>query len=204
MVYGRYADKKSFLMKWFPKYHYILASKSPRRQQLLRSLGIDFEVRFNEVDEKFPEDLMPNDIPVYLAELKAHSFLSELKKDDLLITADTLVLLNGRVIGKPKNLDEAAHLLNVLSGKEHQVISGVCLSSVYKQKSFYAITNVQFKQLRKEEIEFYIHLSQPLDKAGAYGIQEWIGFIGISHIEGSFYNVMGLPVQKLYEEILIF
>ncbi len=191
-------------MMWFPKYNYILASKSPRRQQLLHSLGIDFEIRFNEVDEIFPDNLMPNEIPVYLAELKARSFLPELKKDDLLITADTIVSLNGRVIGKPDNIEDAGNLLGALSGKEHQVISGVCLSSVHKQKSFYSITNVQFKKLSKEEINFYIQSSHPLDKAGAYGIQEWIGHIGISHIEGSFYNVMGLPVQKLYEEILIF
>lgn len=191
-------------MMWFPKYNYILASKSPRRQQLLHSLGIDFEIRFNEVDEIFPDNLMPNEIPVYLAELKARSFLPELKKNDLLITADTIVSLNGRVIGKPDNIEDAGNLLSALSGKEHQVISGVCLSSVHKQKSFYSITNVQFKKLSKEEINFYIQSSHPLDKAGAYGIQEWIGHIGISHIEGSFYNVMGLPVQKLYEEILIF
>jgi septum formation protein len=191
-------------MKWFPKYNYILASNSPRRQELLHSLGIHFEVRYNEVDEIFPDDLMPNDIPVYLAILKARSFQDELKNDDLLITADTIVVLNGCVIGKPKDIDDAANLLNALSGKEHQVISGVCLSSVNKQKSFSSITNVQFKLLSKEEIDFYIYSCQPLDKAGAYGIQEWIGYIGISHIEGSFYNVMGLPVQKLYEEIIIF
>lgn len=188
-------------MNWFPKYNYILASKSPRRQQLLRSLGIEFQIKVNDVDEIFPEDLQPIEIPVYLAELKARFFLQELKEGDLLITADTMVFLGNREIGKPRDMKEAENLLNLLSGKEHQVISGVCLTSVDKQKSFHAVTNVQFKDLSKEEINFYIQSWQPFDKAGAYGIQEWIGYIAITHIEGSFYNVMGLPVQKLYEEI---
>lgn len=188
-------------MNWFPKYNYILASKSPRRQQLLHSLGIEFQVRIKEVDEIFPEELLPTEIPVYLAELKARSFLPELNSGDLLITADTIVFLDNKVIGKPQDREDAETLLRMLSGKEHQVISGVCLSSVNKQKSFHAVTNVQFKKLSEEEITFYIQSCRPFDKAGAYGIQEWIGYIGISHIEGSFYNVMGLPVQKLYEEI---
>ncbi len=188
-------------MNWFPKYNYILASKSPRRQQLLRSLGIEFQVRIKEVDEIYPEDLLPTEIPVYLAELKARSFLPELKNGELLITADTIVFLDNMVIGKPQDREDAENLLRKLSGKEHQVISGVCLSSLSKQISFHAVTNVQFKHLSELEINFYVQSCRPFDKAGAYGIQEWIGYIGISHIEGSFYNVMGLPVQKLYEEI---
>ncbi len=191
-------------MKWFPDYNYILASKSPRRQQLLHELGLDFQVRLKEVEEIFPEGLLPTEIPVYLAELKAKSFIHELKNEDLLITADTIVLLENKVLGKPENPKDAENLLRMLSGKEHQVISGVCLSSTTKQKSFHAVTNVQFKHLTAEEISFYVHTFRPYDKAGAYGIQEWIGYIGISHIEGSFYNVMGLPVQKLYEEIMRF
>ncbi len=191
-------------MEWFPKYNYILASKSPRRQQLLHALGIDFEVRLKEVEEIYPPGMALKDIPVYLAELKSLAFIDELGKDDLLITADTIVCLDGQVLGKPASLENAGNLLRSLSGKEHQVISGVCLSSVKKQKSFHAVTNVQFKKLSREEIDFYLHKYQPFDKAGAYGIQEWIGYIGISHIEGSFYNVMGLPVQKLYEEIFRF
>lgn len=191
-------------MDWFPKYNYILASKSPRRQQLLHELGIDFHVRTKEVEEIFPEGLLPTQIPVYLAELKAHSFIHELNNDDLLITADTIVFLENKVIGKPEHREDAVTLLRMLSGKEHQVISGVCLTSVNKQKSFYAITNVQFKILSEDEINFYINSFRPFDKAGAYGIQEWIGYVGISHIEGSFYNVMGLPIQKLYEEIMRF
>lgn len=191
-------------MKWFPEYNYILASKSSRRQQLLQGLGIDFEVRLKEVDETYPVDMPPEDIPVFLAELKSRAFIEGMQPDDLIITADTIVSLEGGIIGKPNDYDDAKKLLRALSGKEHQVISGVCLTSVRKQKSFNAITNVQFKELSESEIDYYIQSFMPLDKAGAYGIQEWIGYIGITHIEGSFYNVMGLPVQRLYEEIMLF
>jgi septum formation protein len=191
-------------MNWLPDYNYILASKSPRRQQLLQSLGIQFQVKIEEVDEVYPEEMNTMDVPVFLAELKARPLLPELSDNDLLITADTIVSLNGEMIGKPTDLDDAKKMLGKLSGREHQVISGVCLSSTSKQKSFRSITNVQFKKLTSQETDYYISTFQPFDKAGAYGIQEWIGFIGISHIEGSFYNVMGLPVQKLYEEIMLF
>ncbi len=188
-------------MEWFPKYDYILGSKSPRRQQLLKSLGIDFKVQLKDVEENFPDSLPIEEIPVFLAKLKAVPFLSELKENDLLITADTVVCLGGEVLGKPSGFNHAKQMLSQLSGNEHQVISGVCLSSIQKQKTFYSVSNVQFKTLTEAEIDFYISKYQPFDKAGAYGIQEWIGTIGITHIEGSFYNVMGLPVQKLYEEI---
>ena len=188
-------------MKWFPEYHYILASKSPRRQQLLHSLGIDFDVKIKEVEETYPEELSIEEIPGYLAQKKAEPFKEDLKDNELLITADTIVCYNEKVLGKPNDATEARQMLMMLSGKEHQVISGVCLTSVKKQVSFKAISNVQFKQLTTNEIEYYIEYFHPFDKAGAYGIQEWIGIIGIIHIEGSFYNVMGLPVQKLYEEI---
>lgn len=188
-------------MNWFPKYNYILASKSPRRSQLLHSLGIEFEVKTKEVNEIYPDNLSKEDIPVFLAELKAKPFLADLRKNDLLITADTIVWHDGKVLGKPKDKAGATKMLHQLSGKEHQVISGVCLTSHDKSKSFYAISNVQFKNLTNEEIKYYISEYKPFDKAGAYGIQEWIGSIGITHIEGSFYNVMGLPIQKLYEEI---
>lgn len=189
-------------MNWLPNYNYILASKSPRRQELLHLMGIEFSVKVKEVEEKFPEGLSKYEIPEFLARLKSSPFLPELQKNDLLITADTIVYLDGEVLGKPGNPKEAENMLQKLSGKEHQVISGVCLTSCSKQTSFHAETNVQFKQLTEEEIQFYIKTYKPFDKAGAYGIQEWIGFIGITHIEGSFYNVMGLPVQQLYEEIL--
>jgi septum formation protein len=191
-------------MNWFPDYNYILASQSPRRQELLRSLGLSFQVKLREVEEVFPEELTGSDIPEYLAKLKSLPFQPALGERDLLITADTVVFLHGELIGKPENQQAAAKMLRKLGGHEHQVISGVCLTSKNKQKVFHAVTNVQFKKLEEKEIEYYISTCRPLDKAGAYGIQEWIGFIGITHIEGSFYNVMGLPVQKLYEEILRF
>lgn len=188
-------------MNWFPNYNYILASKSPRRNQLLESLGIKFQVIIKDVEENYPNNLAREEIPVFLAELKAKPFLKEAKENDLIITADTIVYFNGKVLGKPNDSEEAFQMLRQLSGNEHQVISGVCLTSMHKQKSFFSISNVQFKNLTDSEIEYYISEFQPYDKAGAYGIQEWIGSIGITHIEGSFYNVMGLPIQKLYEEI---
>ena len=191
-------------MKWFPDYNYILASKSPRRNQLLKSLGIEFEVKTKEVDEIYSDNLNKEEIPVFLAELKAKPFLAELTANDLLITADTIVWKEGKILGKPANKEDAVKMLQLLSGTEHQVISGVCLSGATKSKSFYSISNVQFKELSHQEIEYYISEFKPFDKAGAYGIQEWIGTIGITHIEGSFYNVMGLPIQKLYDEILRF
>lgn len=188
-------------MNWIPDHNYILASKSPRRQELLKSLGIKFQVRTKEVDENYPENLSPDKIPGFLAEKKAKAFNSELNNNDLLITADTIVVLNGKVLEKPLDYNHAFRMLSALSGKMHEVITGVCLSSIEKSIVFSSLTNVQFKQLTNSEIDYYITTFKPFDKAGAYGIQEWIGSIGISHIEGSFYNVMGLPLQKLYEEI---
>ncbi len=188
-------------MNWFPDYNYILASKSPRRNQLLKSLGIEFEIKTKEVEEKYPDNLSKEEIPVFLAELKAKPFLQGLKANDLLITADTIVWFEGKVLGKPKDKPEAIKMLQLLSGNEHKVISGVCLTTIHKQNSFSSISNVQFKTLTKREIDYYVSEFKPYDKAGAYGIQEWIGTIGITHIEGSFYNVMGLPIQKLYAEI---
>lgn len=191
-------------MNWLPGYNYILASKSPRRQELLHELGINFSVEILDVDESFPNSLFREEIPVFLAELKAKPFAGKLDKNDLLITADTIVWLNGEVFGKPADKQEAIDILQKLSDNEHQVISGVCLTSEQKQKSFFSVSNVRFKKLSNSEINFYIDNYKPFDKAGAYGIQEWIGYIGITHIEGSFYNVMGLPIQQLYTEILQF
>jgi len=188
-------------MQWFPKYNFILASKSPRRQQLLKSLNIDFKVITKEVEEIYPENLSKEEVPVFLSELKAKPFLGELTDNDLLITADTVVCLDDSILGKPSDYNQAFDMIQKLSGKEHQVITGVCLASSNKLHSFYSLTNVTFKDLTQHEIEYYITQFKPYDKAGAYGIQEWIGTIGITHIEGSFYNVMGLPIQKLYEEI---
>jgi septum formation protein len=191
-------------MNWLPDYNYILASKSPRRQELLRELGINFSVEISDVDESYPESLYREEIPVFLAELKAKPFSGKLTENDLLITADTIVWLKGEVFGKPTDKREAIEILQKLSDNEHQVISGVCLTSAKKQKSFFSVSNVRFKILSESEINFYIDEYKPYDKAGAYGIQEWIGYIGITHIEGSFYNVMGLPIQQLYTEILQF
>ena len=191
-------------MNWLPDYNYILASKSPRRQELLRELGINFSVEIHDVDESFPNNLYREEIPVFLAEQKAKPFFGKLAKNDLLITADTIVWLNGEVFNKPANKPEAIEILQKLSDNEHQVISGVCLTSTHKQKSFFSISNVRFKKLSPGEINFYIDEYKPYDKAGAYGIQEWIGYIGITHIEGSFFNVMGLPIQQLYSEIIQF
>jgi septum formation protein len=191
-------------MEQFSKFNIILASQSPRRQQLLSDIGIKFSVKALDVDESFPEGLSKEEIPVYLAELKAKAFLCELKENDLVITADTIVWLDGEVLGKPGDRAEAIKMLQKLSNHEHQVVTGVCLSSKAKQKSFFTVSNVTFKELTDDEIEYYVDNYKPYDKAGAYGIQEWIGYIGITHIEGSFFNVMGLPIQKLYSELLKF
>lgn len=191
-------------MNWLPPYNYILASKSPRRQELLLSLGIEFRVVTKEVDEHYPNHLTKEEIPIFLAELKAKSILSDLKDNDLLITADTIVWHDNTVLGKPKDKGEAIGMLKKLSGCEHMVISGVCLSSTKKQRSFNSISKVRFKVLSEGEIDYYVSNYKPYDKAGGYGIQEWIGFVGITGIEGSFYNVMGLPVQQLYEGIMAF
>lgn len=180
----------------------ILASKSPRRQQLLHELGVEFEVRANGDDEElFPDNLSMTEIPTYLAIHKAKPLLSTLLDNDILITSDTIVWCEGHVIGKPINSDDAFRILSLLSGNKHVVVTGVCFSSTEKSRSFFATTDVYFRKLTDDEIWHYINKYKPFDKAGAYGIQEWIGFIGIERIEGSYFNVMGLPVQKLYIEL---
>jgi len=186
------------------KYEVILASKSPRRQQLLSDLGLKFTVQSMDIPEVFPENLEMTEVPVYLAELKAEAFRPQLKDNQLVITADTIVWLNGHVLNKPADYDEGFRMLSDLSGKKHQVITGVCLLSASKKISFYALTDVWFKSLTDEEIHYYLVHYQPYDKAGAYGIQEWIGYVGINHIEGSFFNVMGLPIQSVYEHLKTF
>jgi len=182
-------------------YRIVLASKSPRRQQLLADLGIDFETEIHEVDEVFPEGLPMEEIPQYLARLKAEPFVETLKEKDLVITSDTIVYVDGEVLGKPADYEEAVAMLQKLSGRRHEVVTGVCLTSTTKDVSFASVTDVFFKELSQEEIDYYITHYKPYDKAGAYGIQEWIGYIGIERIEGSYFNVMGLPVQHLYEEL---
>jgi septum formation protein len=185
-------------------YKIILASKSPRRQELLAGLNLPFEVVIHEVDEIFPDSLSMEEIPVYLAKLKSEPFDDELNGETLVITADTIVWIDGAVLGKPIDYKHAAEMLRHLSGRKHVVITGVCLTSKEKQITFSALTDVYFKNLSDGEIDYYLTNYQPYDKAGSYGVQEWIGYIAIERIEGSYFNVMGLPVQRLYEELLKF
>ncbi len=186
-------------------YRIILASKSPRRQYLLKELGIDFEIMADtETDESYPPELSRHEIPVYLAEMKADRAMASVPDKTLLITADTIVWLKGKVINKPDGYAEALKMLEELSGEVHEVLTGVCLSAKQKRHSFYTSTLVYFARLLKEEIRYYVEQYRPYDKAGAYGIQEWIGYIGIERIEGSYFNVMGLPVQELYREMIKF
>ena len=180
-------------------YRWILGSQSPRRKELLATLGHPFEIRTIEGhSEAYPDTLPLEEVPLYLSQLKAEQLLPTLQADELLITADTVVLLDGQILGKPHDLDDARRMLHRLSGRQHKVVSGVSLSTIDWQISFSSHTLVTFAQLTDSEIDHYVAHYQPLDKAGAYGIQEWIGYIGVSHIEGSFYNVMGLPVHRLY------
>lgn len=179
----------------------ILGSNSPRRKQLFTELGIDFEVIVKDVDENVSMALRPEDLVMFLARKKGMAFKSETKEGSIVITADTIVALGDKIIGKPKSLEEAEEMLELLSGKKHNVITGVAIMSDKKAESFFVKTEVCFKALRNDEIEYYLHTFQPLDKAGAYGIQEWIGMIGIEYIHGSYYNVMGLPVKELYEQL---
>jgi len=178
----------------------ILATNSPRRKELLTQLGIPFEVRSKEIDESYPKSFRPEAVAVYVAEKKANSFLETLT-DELLIAADTIVSIEDEIFGKPKNIDEAKMILRKLSGKPHEVITGVALLYMQKIYSFYEKTTVHFKELTDAEIEYYIKEYKPFDKAGAYGIQEWIGMIGVTRIEGSYNNVVGLPTARLYHEI---
>lgn len=178
----------------------ILATNSPRRKELLTQLGIPFEVRSKEIDESYPKSFRPEAVAVYVAEKKANSFLVTLK-DELLIAADTIVSVEDEIFGKPKDAHEAKMMLRKLSGKPHEVITGVALLYMQKIYSFYEKTTVHFKELTNAEIEYYIKEYQPFDKAGAYGIQEWIGMVGVTGIEGSYNNVVGLPTARLYHEI---
>ncbi|MGN0187365.1 MAG: Maf-like protein [Paludibacteraceae bacterium] len=177
----------------------ILGSQSPRRQELLRGLDIDFTVRtIAGHDECYPDTLQGAEIPLYLARQKAAALLPTLTADDLLITADTIVWLDGKVYGKPADAADAKHMLHALSGRTHEVITGVCVTNTARQESFSTITKVTFASLDDNEIDYYIAKYRPFDKAGSYGVQEWIGYIGVERLEGSYYNVMGLPIQRLY------
>ncbi len=190
-------------LKNFP-YKIILGSSSPRRQELLKNLGFEFLNKPINADESFPADLKAQEIPLYLCEKKADEYPDELTEEQILITADTIVWLDGKVLNKPAKYDEAVKMLESLSGKMHEVYTAVCLKSGNKQTTFFDVTKVYFKKLKKEEIEYYVTNFNVYDKAGGYGAQDWIGFIGIDKIEGSFYNVMGLPVKELYEELIKF
>tara|TARA_R110002050_G_scaffold11203_2_gene38076 strand:+ start:692 stop:1270 length:579 start_codon:yes stop_codon:yes gene_type:complete len=182
-------------------YNIILASKSPRRQQFLKDLELPFMVQLKEIEEIYPTELQGTEITDYLADLKSKPFIN-LKENDLLITSDTIVWLDKKALGKPKDKSDAIRILQKISGKMHQVITSVSLKGASFQKIFNDTTNVYFKKLTIDEITYYVENNKPYDKAGSYGIQEWIGFIGIEKIEGSYFNVMGLPVQKLYKELM--
>jgi septum formation protein len=182
----------------------LLASKSPRRRELIAQLGYKYQIIDNNAPEDFPPHLKAEQIPVFLAEQKANFNKLSLSQNQVAIFADTIVWCEDEVLNKPENYEEANKMLQKLSGKSHQVISGVCLKSHHKKESFFDITTVYFKPLLENEIDYYIKNYKPYDKAGAYGIQEWIGFIGVEKIEGSYFNVVGLPIQKLYQKLLTF
>ena len=187
------------------EYHIILASNSPRRRELLSGLDLEYEVKvLPDIEETYPEGLAMEEIPRYIATEKAAAYKDLMTPDDLIITADTVVVLGDEVLGKPVDDDDARRMLRELSGKTHQVMTGVCLMTLEKKRSFTVITDVTFKALTDDEINYYVTKYQPLDKAGAYGIQEWIGYIGVTGLKGSYFNVMGLPVQRIYQELQMF
>lgn len=184
------------------RYQIVLASNSPRRKELMSGLGIAYVVKtLPYVDESYPASLHGEEIPLYISQEKAEAYLSSIQPDELIITADTIVWMDGKVYGKPKDAAQACAMLRELSGRTHQVITGVTLSTVAFRKSFAVTTHVTFSILGEDEINYYVEQYKPFDKAGAYGVQEWIGFIGVTRLEGSFYNVMGLPIQRLYKEL---
>ncbi len=184
------------------KYKVKLASNSPRRRELLSGLGIDYEVKvLPGINETYPELLRSEEIPVYIAREKADAYRKDMDADELIITADTIVYVDGEVLGKPEDEADACRMLKKLSGRTHQVITGVCLTTAEFQKTFASVTEVTFASLSEEEIHYYVSRYRPFDKAGAYGVQEWIGYVAVASIQGSFYNVMGLPVQRLYQEL---
>lgn len=186
------------MIKHFPPI--ILASKSPRRQDLLRLMGIDFQVVLREVDESYPEELLPEEIAIYISEKKVLAF-DQVVENEIVITADTIVSLNGLILGKPENQNHAFEMLSALSGKRHDVITGVSLMKNHQVTSFYERSEVFFKELTEAQINFYISEYKPLDKAGAYGVQEWIGLVAVEKIQGSYTNIVGLPTHRLYEEL---
>ena len=183
------------------KYRIILASSSPRRQKLLRDAGINFDVIVKDFTESYPEDLVREQIAIHIATEKAYLFSDEISDNEIVITADTIVWCNNKVLGKPQNYNEAVSILNEISGNTHEVITGVCISSSVKRVTFFVSTKVTFDSISDDEIRFYIDRFKPYDKAGAYGIQEWIGIVACSKIDGCYFNVVGLPVNRLYKEL---
>lgn len=179
----------------------ILASASPRRKELLAGLDLDFEVKvIKGVSESYPETLRAEEVPQYISREKAAAY--QVADNELLLTADTVVIVDNTILGKPHDADDARRMLRLISGRTHQVVTGVTLTTAKAQKTFGVTTDVTFRQLTDDEIDYYITHYRPFDKAGAYGIQEWIGYVGVTSIHGSYYNVMGLPVQRIYQEIM--
>ena len=186
-------------------YKIILASNSPRRKELLAGLDLQFEVRVLQgIDESYPQDLPTSKIAEFISKKKADAYVQTMADDELVITADTVVILGDEVMGKPHDEADAKRMLGELSGRTHQVATGVTLSTKERQVSFSVVTDVTFKQLSADEIDYYVRTYKPFDKAGAYGIQEWIGYIGVTALKGSYFNVMGLPVQRIYEALKTF
>ncbi len=184
------------------KYRVVLASNSPRRRELLTGLQVDYQVKvLPDIEESYPDGLKGEEIPVFIAREKADAYKPTMADDELIITADTIVYIDGEVLGKPKDEADAERMLRTLSGRTHQVITGVCLTTASFQRTFAAVTDVTFASLSDEEIRFYVSRFRPFDKAGAYGVQEWIGYVGVTGLKGSYFNVMGLPVQRLYQEL---
>ena len=201
MTIGR-LDGKIFMCMNNIGYKIILASNSPRRKELLAGLGVEFDVRLIDgIDETYPSNIESHDVAEYIARKKADAYKQSIASNELIITADTVVILDGEIFGKPSNADDAYNMLQKLSGRTHQVITGVCLLTKTEQRVFKVTTDVTFKELESEEIKYYIDNYKPFDKAGAYGIQEWIGYIGVTSLSGSYFNVVGFPVQRIYTEL---
>jgi septum formation protein len=192
------------LQEKFKNYRIILASGSPRRQQFLKELDVDFEIQLKDIEEIYPEHLQAEEITNFLAKLKAEAFVSDIQNNDILITSDTIVWLNNKALGKPKDYEDAFEMLTEMSGKTHKVITSVCIKTTEKEVVFHDETLVTFAELSPEEIKYYLNNYKPFDKAGSYGIQEWIGLVAIQKIEGSYANVVGLPTHRLYEELMKF
>lgn len=189
-------------LKNIEQYKVILASNSPRRKQLLEQLGVNFVTRvLKDIDENYPEDLLAEDVAEYISRKKSAVYCEQMAENELIITADTVVVCGNEILGKPKNSIEASNMLHKLSGRTHKVVTGVTIATKEFFKSFSSITEVTFAELSDNEIDYYVEVYKPFDKAGAYGIQEWIGCVGVSGMNGSYYNVMGLPIFRLYQEL---